>query len=152
MTMAIEITIDSDFKSKLDPTILQNAIHTTLVSAEKANTDVTLKITGDEEMHHLNQTYRNIDRTTDVLSFNQDYIDPETGRLYLGDIIISFDQAHAQAVANQRPLIEECTRLAIHGTLHLLGYDHAEPEEKEIMWNKQESLLDKIMESLQGEQ
>jgi probable rRNA maturation factor len=149
--MAIEIMIDSEYESKLDTTILQNAIQITLVSANKANADVTLKITGDEEMHHLNQTYRNIDHTTDVLSFNQDYIDPETGRLYLGDVVISYAQAQAQAEANQRPLIEECNRLAIHGILHLLGYDHSEPEEKEIMWKKQENLLDKVMESLQGE-
>ena len=145
--MAIEILIDSIYESKLDTKILKNAIQITLVSADEANSDVTLKITGDEEMHQLNRTYRNIDRTTDVLSFNQNYIDPETGRFYLGDIIIAFDHAQAQAEANQRPLIEECTRLAIHGTLHLLGYDHAEPGEKEIMWEKQENLLDNAMES-----
>jgi probable rRNA maturation factor len=129
---------------------LQKAIQITLVAVEKPDVDITLKITNDEEMHQLNWTYRSIDKATDVLSFNQDYIDPETDRYYLGDIIISFDQAQAQAEENQQSLIEEFARLAIHGTLHLLGHDHAEPEEKNVMWDLQENLVNQVMDSLLG--
>lgn len=146
--MAIHIKIEPEYKTLLDQPSLRRAIRITLESTDYADADITLKITGDEEMQKLNLTYRNNNRTTDVLAFNQDYIDPETGRLYLGDIIISFDQAKAQAEKNKQPVFEECARLAIHGTLHLLGFDHAEPNEKEEMWEHQETLLSKVMESL----
>lgn len=148
--MAIDIIIDSQFETKIDPTILQKAIQATLISVEQPDADITLKITGDEEMRQLNRTYRSIDKTTDVLSFNQGYIDPETSRYYLGDIIISFVQTQIQAEENQQSLIEEFTRLAIHGTLHLLGHDHTNPDEKKVMWDLQENLLNKIMDSFQG--
>ena len=148
--MSVDIIINQQYETKFNPSILQKAIQITLVAVEKPDVDITLKITNDEEMHQLNWTYRNIDKATDVLSFNQDYIDPETGRYYLGDIIISFDQAQAQAEENQQSLIEEFARLAIHGTLHLLGHDHAEPEEKKVMWDLQEYLVNQVFDSLLG--
>ena len=150
--MAIHIKIDPEYRTMLDQTCLRQAIRITLKSTDYADADITLKITGDEEMQNFNLTYRNINQTTDVLSFNQDYIDPETGRLYLGDIIISFDQVKVQAEEIKQTVDQECARLAIHGTLHLLGYDHAEPKEKEVMWEQQETLLSKVMESFHGGQ
>ena len=147
--MAIEILIESTEINPPDQHMLIEAIQNTLDAEGKFNADITLKFTGDKEMCHLNQTYRQIDHTTDVLSFNQDYIDPETGRLYLGDIVISLEQAQKQAEENQKSLHEEYVRLAIHGTLHLLGYDHAEPDEEADMWELQESLVLNVLRSLQ---
>lgn len=150
--MTVDIIIDPRYETKLDPSLVKKAIQITLDAGEKSNVGITIKITGDEEMQLLNQTYRDIDRTTDVLSFNQDYIDPETGGYYLGDIIISYDQALRQAEDNPHSLIEEVTRLAIHGTLHLLGHDHAEPEDEKTMWSLQENLLHEVMDTLHGGQ
>ncbi|MFU8826742.1 MAG: rRNA maturation RNase YbeY [Brevefilum sp.] len=143
--MAIEIIIESTAVNPPDQQMLVKAIQTTLDFEGMPNSDLTLKFTGDIEMRQLNQTYRQIDQTTDVLSFSQDYIDPETGRLYLGDIIISLEQAQKQAQENHRALHEECARLVIHGTLHLIGYDHAEPDEEAYMWELQERLLVSIL-------
>jgi probable rRNA maturation factor len=86
-----------------------------------------------------------VNSSTDVLSFTQNVINPETGRLYLGDILISVSKVFNQASLHGHSIEKECTLLAIHGTLHLLGYDHATPEEKDEMWQMQESLLQQTL-------
>jgi probable rRNA maturation factor len=60
---------------------------------------------------------------------------------YLGDIVIALPFTRRQAAALNRPLIDELRLLAVHGALHLLGYDHAEPGEEAIMWAKQDAIL-----------
>lgn len=139
--MMIEIQKDSSTGHKIDLNLLELAISQTLEVLQKPPMDITLRLTNDAEMRQLNQTFRGIAKPTDVLSFNQDYIDPETGRLYLGDIIISVERAVKQAPENNHTLDEECAFLAIHGTLHLLGYDHYEPEQKDEMWQLQDKIF-----------
>ncbi len=60
---------------------------------------------------------------------------------YLGDIVIAYPYAAAQAAQHGRVIADELNLLAVHGTLHLLGYDHAEAEEKDIMWARQDAIL-----------
>jgi probable rRNA maturation factor len=93
----------------------------------------------------LNQTFRGIARSTDVLAFNQETLDPETGRLYLGDIIISVERANQQAQEQGHSLDFEIVLLAIHGTLHLLGFDHYEPEDQREMWAIQEAIFQQLI-------
>jgi len=144
ITIQKDISVSSEFNLKL----LRNAINTTLKRFDKADCDITLRLTGDEEMRQLNLAYRGIDATTDVLSFNQDYMDPDTHRFYLGDIIISVDKALEQASENQQTLSQECAFLAIHGTLHLLGFDHIDPEGKTEMWANQEEIFINVKKTL----
>ncbi|MCB2203042.1 rRNA maturation RNase YbeY [bacterium] len=125
----------------VDEVLLQMAVERTLLVLKQPNMDITLRLTDDEEMRRLNQTFRGEDKTTDVLSFNQDVLDPETGRTYLGDIVISLPQAEKQAGAQGHSLSAESAFLAIHGTLHLLGYDHYDPAEKEAMWVLQDQIF-----------
>lgn len=134
----------------LDLNLLKLAIQLTLESLEKSDYDLTLRLTGDEEVKALNESYRGLAQATDVLSFNQDFMDPETGRIYLGDIIVSVERALAQANETSRTLNEECTLLAIHGTLHLLGFDHAEADEHQRMWKVQDELLRLTFEKYSG--
>lgn len=86
---------------------------------------VNVLITGDERIHELNRAYRGIDKPTDVLSFSQIeggvFIAAPSGELALGDVVISLDTARRQAKGS---LASELRDLAIHGALHLLGYDH----------------------------
>jgi len=82
-----------------------------------------------------------IDAPTDVLSFNVDEIDPETGNYYLGDIIISYQKANEQAVTAGHEIQSELSLLIIHGVLHLLGMDHDTPESQEPMWKIQDQIL-----------
>lgn len=130
---------------KMNTELLKKAIQSTLHHLEKPEMDITLRLTGDAEIRQLNQTFRGIASSTDVLAFNQDTIDPETDRLYLGDIIISIDRAIQQAQEHGHTPDHEAAFLAIHGTLHLLGYDHAEPEEKRIMWDLQEEIFRQLI-------
>jgi probable rRNA maturation factor len=118
--------------------ILQKAVKTAL--ADQA-ADLSIVISDDELIQTLNNEYRKVDKPTDVLSFPSDETNPESGIRYLGDIIISLPRATAQAAEANHPVAEELSMLAIHGVLHLLGYDHQTDAEKKSMWDKQAELL-----------
>ncbi len=137
----IEIQRAHENLPSLDETVLRAAVEKTLKVLKKPEMDITLRLTDDDEMRQLNQTFRGEDKTTDVLSFNQDGVDPETGRTYLGDIVISIPQAERQAATQAHSLSAECAFLAIHGTLHLLGFDHYDPQEKAEMWALQDQIF-----------
>lgn len=137
----IEIQFAASISDRINRQLLTEAIAKTLDVLNKPEMDITLRMIDDDEMKMLNQTFRGEDMTTDVLSFNQDVLDPETGRLYLGDILISIPTAKKQAANQGHSLDQECAFLAIHGTLHLLGYDHYEPEEKVEMWTLQDKIF-----------
>ena len=139
--MTINIHFEESIHPNLDCDLLERAIRTTLERHNRPDVDVTLQLTVDESMQLLNHAYRGIDATTDVLAFNQEFVDPDTNRLYLGDIIISVDTAQSQAMENKHSLNKECALLTIHGTLHLLGYDHHDPQEKDEMWTIQDKIL-----------
>lgn len=90
---------------------------------DEAGADVCIGLVGDTRMRRLNRTYRNQDRTTDVLAFA--YREARTGvSPLLGDVVISVPTARLQAKACNHSLDEEVLRLLIHGVLHLVGYDH----------------------------
>jgi len=129
-------------KNLLNSTLLERAAHTAL-KAQAARQDVSLSIllTDDTQIQELNSEYRGIDAPTDVLSFEVNERDPETGFLYLGEIIISTPYATRQALKNGHSLEAETQLLVVHGVLHLLGHDHAEPEEKSRMWDAQAKIL-----------
>lgn len=146
--MTIIINDRNTYLCKTDLEWLEEAIHITLKTHNKADSDLTLQLTDDETIRHLNQAYRGINETTDVLAFFQGFINPETNQFYLGDIIISIERARAQALENNQTLLEECALLTIHGTLHLLGYDHSNDQEKAEMWKIQEKILQDLMLSI----
>lgn len=149
--MTIDIILSNIQSDLVDREFLEDAIRLTLEKHNKADIDLTLQLTGDETIRQLNQAYRGIDKTTDVLAFNQEFINPETTQLYLGDVIISIDQAQKQAQENNHTLNEECALLTIHGTLHLLGYDHSEEQEKEHMWRIQDTIMRELLLSREEE-
>lgn len=111
---------------------------------DSANADITIVLTDDRQLHELNLDYLGVDAPTDVLSFPASEMDPETGTAYLGDIILSIPRAIAQAQAGGHPVEAEAQLLVVHGTLHLLGYDHATEEEKAVMWGEQAKVLEKL--------
>ena len=100
-------------------------------------------IIDNDRIRVLNREYRNIDRETDVISFTLE--DDKTFNLeeirVLGDIYISVEKARSQAKEYNHSFKRELSFLAIHGFLHLLGYDHMEKEDEEIMFKKQEEVL-----------
>lgn len=114
-------------------------------------TEVDITIVDDEEIHTLNHEYRNVDRPTDVLSFALDEGEEDEPELIdgpeehlLGDIIISAETAQRQGEEFGHGLEREIVYLAVHGLLHLLGYDHMTDEDKKIMRAKEEEALREI--------
>ena len=107
------------------------------------NSTFSVILTDDEEVHYLNKTYRNIDRTTDVLSFalNDNGAFPRPVNV-LGDIFISIPKMKEQAIEYSHSEKRELSFLALHGLLHLLGYDHTKgPKEEEEMFGLQKEIL-----------
>jgi probable rRNA maturation factor len=98
-------------------------------------------IDNDARIQELNKEFLGIDSPTDVLAFPAGHVDPDTGHEYLGDVIISFPQAKNQADQAGHSLSAEINLLVVHGVLHLLGYEHDEPEEKTKMWSAQSHIL-----------
>lgn len=123
--------------------------------------EINLTLTSNEEIRVINYEYRNIDRATDVLSFPMleydepadfEYLEdawaecfnPESGELLLGDIVISVEKVLEQAEAYGHSVEREFAFLIAHSMLHLMGYDHMEPEEAKIMETKQEEILNAL--------
>ena len=101
-------------------------------------------IVDNNYIQEINKKYRNIDKPTDVISFalEDDSRGEYTKTRYLGDIYISYDKALEQSISYCHSLNRELSFLAVHGFLHLLGYDHMNLEEEKIMSGKQELILD----------
>jgi probable rRNA maturation factor len=106
--------------------------------------EVTLVLTGDAQLRKLNHDFLGVDSPTDVLAFPGGETDPDTGSLYLGDVVISYQRARVQAGAAKHTLGEELQLLVVHGLLHLLGYDHVDEESKTAMWEMQNDILLRI--------
>lgn len=154
MTVSIDFQVDDAFAGLVDQQDLTAVIERVLAVTETAAAALTVVITSDEEVQQLNREYRDIDTPTDVLSFaNQAagadgepdlVLPPELQAemaLYLGDVIIAYPYAARQAVRFHNSVAAELRLLAVHGTLHLLGYDHATSDEETAMWALQELIL-----------
>jgi probable rRNA maturation factor len=136
----IHIETNPSLKSVLAPETLERAALAAL-ARQSADGDLTIVLTDDAQLHELNRDYLGIDAPTDVLAFPASETDPETARRYLGDILISVPRAEEQACAAGHALETEAQLLAVHGTLHLLGYDHAGRADKARMWKAQAEIL-----------
>ena len=102
-------------------------------------------IVDNDYIHKLNRDYRGIDRETDVITFaleDDKTFNPEIR--ILGDIYISIDKAISQSEEYGHSLVRELSFLAVHGFLHLLGYDHMKKDEEEVMFKLQEEILDEM--------
>lgn len=108
------------------------------------NVSFNLIIVDNPYIHNLNKMYRKIDRETDVITFaleDEDTLITPSEERILGDIYISIDKAKAQSIEYGHSLLRELSFLAVHGFYHLLGYDHQTKEEEEVMFKKQEEVL-----------
>jgi len=122
------------------------------LTAESVRCDgeISLLFVGDEEMRRINKEFREIDNTTDCLSFPQyepnalDILTAHDSFAALGDIVINVDKAKAQAAEYGHSIEREIAFLAVHSLLHLLGYDHETDADEEIMTQRQEVILTSI--------
>lgn len=161
MTIQFEFEANDQFSFDYE-TLIQKVINESIDYINcPYESEVNVVITGNEEIHQVNKEFRDIDRPTDVLSFPMveyevpanfdhveefvdDFFNPETGELLLGDIMISIDKVKEQAKAYGHSEERELAFLVAHSMLHLFGYDHMEDEERVIMEEKQEEILARL--------
>ena len=153
LNLTLDLEIDEPFADRVDGGLLRDVV-TRALAAEGIGGEVgiTLVITDDEEIQAINSAQRGIDQPTDVLSFplegpddaGSGFVTPPGEPRQLGDIVISFLRAEAQAGEYGHSLRRELAYLAVHGTLHLLGYDHEDEVEREVMRAREEAALAEI--------
>lgn len=129
-----EISETSDMKKVLEIAIKEEELN---------DVEFNVILVDNNYIHELNKNYRKIDRETDVITFaleDNEEVNEEEHRL-LGDIYISVDKAKSQALEYGHSFKREICFLAVHGFLHLLGFDHMNKHDEEIMFSKQELIL-----------
>jgi probable rRNA maturation factor len=138
------IFIESESDQTFPKELLERAARAALDLSGSPDADLTIVLVDDARIRVLNRDFLAHDAPTDVLSFPADEPDPETGRRYLGDVVISLARATEQARERGHAFEAELQLLAVHGVLHLLGHDHAEAEEKQRMWAAQAGALEQL--------
>ncbi len=142
----IYVTMDSTYQVNVEDIQLAAWYALTVIRAE-APLALTVTLSSSERVHELNRDYAGVDEPTDVLSFGaeEEAYAVEPGEPpYIGDVIIAYPVAEAQAARANTPVVSELQLLAIHGTLHLLGYDHDTPDRQAEMWAYQSAAMDAV--------
>ena len=163
--MTINIEYETEKKLDLDyETIIRQVVEKAM-DYEKCpyEAEVNVTLTDNAAIHEINREYREIDRATDVLSFPmieyetpanfdaledvmdqfpEDYFNPDTGELMLGDIVISVEKVEEQAEKYGHSKERELAFLTAHSMMHLFGYDHMEEDEAKVMEAKQREVLE----------
>jgi probable rRNA maturation factor len=146
---AEEPSIDVQIAPAFAPILAEERLRAVAESAlhhEGRAGSLTLVITDDQGIQQLNRDFLGRDAPTDVLAFAAQeeagpFVSAPEASGYLGDVIVSYPRAVAQAEELGHPVEEELDLLIVHGVLHLLGYDHASASEQAAMWSIQESVL-----------
>jgi probable rRNA maturation factor len=138
------IFLESESGQIFPADLLEQAARVALDLSGAPDADLTIVLVDDARIQSLNRDFLGNDVPTDVLSFPSDESDPETGRRYLGDVIISFSRAAEQARERGHAVEVEMQLLVVHGVLHLLGHDHTEVGEKDRMWAAQAEVLESL--------
>ena len=158
LTISEENTANPELVFDFDQTKVAQAVCEKVLETEGCpyDAEISLTYTGDEEIRSINRDYREIDKVTDVLSFPNlpfegakgpgswedvcadaaDCLDPESGNLVLGDIVLAEDSGHSST--------REFAFLSAHSMLHLCGYDHMTEADAEVMFGRQEAVLEAL--------
>ncbi|MBN2185914.1 MAG: rRNA maturation RNase YbeY [Dehalococcoidia bacterium] len=153
MPEEIEISVEEKFRGLVDEAWVRKIAQQVLKAEGMASPyEVSLVFTDSETGQKLNRDYRDVDEPTDVLAFcmlsqkegDSSFALPPDGITRLGEVVISCPQAVEQAKEQGHSVDKELTLLIIHGILHLLGYDHEEPEEEVKMRAREKELLEEV--------
>lgn len=161
--MTLNIEYETEIRMELDYRSIITKVVEKSLDLERCPYEVELNVilTDNQEIKDINRNYRNIDTPTDVLSFPMidyenpadfsgleeeadNYFNPETGELILGDIIISVEKVTEQAEEYGHSRERELAFLTAHSMMHLFGYDHMEETERVVMEEKQRKVLDEL--------
>jgi len=141
--LQLSIRIEKPFIRLVNKRLMRRAVELTLACAGiNYLAELSLVIADDDTVHELNRTYRGVDRTTDVIAFAlsqqtcreaEPFVIPPDAVIHLGEVIISYPQARRQAEEQHHSIECELALLVAHGVLHLVGYDHKRPKDREKM-------------------
>ncbi len=142
----IDLEVDDVFADAVDiPGLIDQVIRLLGAEEVEAGAGLAVRITGDSLLRELNLAHRGVDEPTDVLSFGAEEGEPfpelEGEPRYLGDIAVSLEAVRRQAPEAGLSVDDELAHVILHGTLHLLGYDHETPEEDADMRAREEAIL-----------
>ena len=139
------IGIQNEHQYTINEALIHRAIQSVINRHEvSTETAITVVFTTNEAVQKLNKQHRNVNAPTDILSFPANPLPPgiaDSETTYAGDLIIAYPYARIQAEKLNHSLDDSLALLVIHGTLHLLGYDHDNPESRAEMWAEQASVL-----------
>lgn len=145
-TPTVELQITGSLSTRVDANRLRRAVETALAEeGVDRPAALTIVVVDDEEMSRFHAAYRGEPGPTDVLTFP--FESPEgvaEEEFYLGDIVICWPQAVRQAEAEGHSWQDEVDLLAVHGVLHLLGYDDEQPDSRALMWHRQAEILERL--------
>lgn len=156
--MQIDVQVDNACCPEVAEDWLQEVARMALeAESVAANTEVSLVVTGDDTVAQLNQQYRGVEGTTDVLSFSltegeEPFVSPPDDVVRLGEVIISYPQAVRQAKEQGHPALVELAHLVVHGVLHLLGYDHEVAAQRVRMRRRERAILARVEASWESRQ
>ncbi|MDP9180456.1 MAG: rRNA maturation RNase YbeY [Chloroflexota bacterium] len=143
----ILVSIDPAFGARIAADWLTGVARITLEMERTPSCQLSVVVTGDEQIRQLNREFAGEDHATDVLSFSlcegETFVAPDdTDRL--GEVIVSFETAERQADEARHHVEDEVAHLLVHGVLHILGYDHAEPPEELRMRSRERLILSEL--------
>ncbi|MGE6752013.1 rRNA maturation RNase YbeY [Rossellomorea sp. NPDC071047] len=150
MTLLIDFIDETEKLSEEETSLVQNILNFAAKKEEvEADSEVSVTFVTNERIQEINREYRHKDQPTDVISFaleelGEDEVEIVGGQIprVLGDIIISIDRAKEQAEEYNHSFSRELGFLALHGFLHLLGYDHMDEMDEKKMFQRQKDILD----------
>ncbi|WP_044339612.1 MULTISPECIES: rRNA maturation RNase YbeY [Rossellomorea] len=150
MTLLIDFIDETEKLSDEETNLVQNILNFAAIKEEvEDDSEVSVTFVTNERIQEINREYRHKDQPTDVISFaleelGEDEVEIVGGQIprVLGDIIISIDRAKEQAEEYNHSFSRELGFLALHGFLHLLGYDHMEEIDEKEMFQRQKDILD----------
>lgn len=142
----IAVHVDAGLEPQVESELLCRAALQTLHSQQiESGCELAVVVTDDDTLRELNRRHRGLDAPTDVLAFADEarapFIDAPGELRYLGDVVVSFHRAVAQAAEAGHDTQAELQLLVVHGVLHLLGYDDQAEQPREKMWRVQAQIL-----------
>lgn len=134
-SIAVTVEAEAWHAAVTDPEGLSRRVVGRVLTLEAMAGEVSVLLADDARLQALNRDWRAVDRPTNVLSF------PSGDAPFLGDLALALETARAEAAAEGKPLDHHLSHLLVHGTLHLLGYDHEEDAAAEAMESRETELL-----------
>jgi probable rRNA maturation factor len=145
VSATVDIAMDSPLWADVPmiEKVVRGAVEAALSECTIEKAEVGVALTDDARVRELNRQWRGHDMPTNVLSFPAPEIPAENGR-FLGDVILAFETIRREAELETKPIAHHVAHLAVHGTLHLLGFDHEADADAERMERRERDILARL--------